>query len=108
MVVLALRRPFFDKITIDLPAPAQETPDGSTSRRLVIESAGAADRPYIKSLTVNGTPVQGPTISHAQLKDGGQIVFEMSEDPQPWNDNGGMSSFPATLVVPISLISCGF
>ncbi|OCH93281.1 glycoside hydrolase family 92 protein [Obba rivulosa] len=67
--------PFFDKVTIDLPG---------ASKPLVITSSGAPQKPYIKSLTVNGSPVSVPIIGHEQIASGGEIVFEMSSDPQEW------------------------
>ncbi|KAA1478112.1 hypothetical protein DENSPDRAFT_787640 [Dentipellis sp. KUC8613] len=67
--------PFFDSITIRLPgAPAP----------LRITSHGAPKKPYIKSLTVNGEKLSDPVITHEQIVRGGDIVFEMSSEPQPW------------------------
>ncbi|OBZ65464.1 hypothetical protein A0H81_14551 [Grifola frondosa] len=67
--------PFFDKVTIDLP---------NATRPLVITSMGAADKPYIKNVIVNGRTLQSPIITHQQIASGGEIVFEMSADPQSW------------------------
>ncbi|OBZ65460.1 hypothetical protein A0H81_14578 [Grifola frondosa] len=67
--------PFFDKVTIDLP---------NATRPLVITSMGAADKPYIKNVIVNGRTLQSPIITHQQIASGGEIVFEMSAEPQPW------------------------
>ena len=70
-----MHRPFFDKITISLPA---------ASEPLVITAPGATDQPYVKSVTVNGEKLDRPIILHSQIKDGGEIVFEMSDEPQRW------------------------
>lgn len=67
--------PFFDKVTIQLPAASQP---------LVISSAGAPTKPYIKSLTVNGKPRDAPIIKHEDIAAGGSIEFEMSETPEAW------------------------
>lgn len=67
--------PFFDKVTLRFP---------NASRPLVITSKGAPQNPYIKSLTINGEAVQTPIILHSQIADGGEIVFEMSAEPQEW------------------------
>jgi putative alpha-1,2-mannosidase len=34
---------------------------------------------YVKSVTFNGQPVQGFTLSHQQLMQGGELIFSMSE-----------------------------
>ncbi|CCM03871.1 uncharacterized protein FIBRA_06022 [Fibroporia radiculosa] len=67
--------PFYDKVTIDLPG---------ASRPLVITSRGAPTMPYIKSLTVNGDMMTVPIITHEQIVDGGEIVFEMNTQPETW------------------------
>ncbi|EMD41146.1 glycoside hydrolase family 92 protein, partial [Gelatoporia subvermispora B] len=67
--------PFFDKVTIDLPG---------ASNPLVITSSGAPQGTYIKSLTINGSSVTSPIISHEQIASGGDITFEMSAEPQEW------------------------
>ena len=68
-------RPFFDKVTIDLPAAPQP---------LVITSTGAPTKPYIKSVTVNGRALSAPILTHADIASGGRIEFEMSGTPQAW------------------------
>ncbi len=68
-------RPFYDKITIDLPG---------APKPLVITSTGAPSRPYIKSVTVNGRSLDTPILTHEDIVAGGHIVFEMSDTPQAW------------------------
>ncbi|KAI0951693.1 hypothetical protein AcV7_007718 [Taiwanofungus camphoratus] len=67
--------PFYDKVTIALP---------NATKPLVITSRGAATNPYIKSLTVNGLDLQIPIVTHQQIASGGEIVFEMSAQPEAW------------------------
>ncbi|KAF8574017.1 glycoside hydrolase family 92 protein [Ramaria rubella] len=67
--------PFFDKVTINLPG---------VSRPLVIRAAGAATKPYVRSLTVNGKSIGEPILNHDQIAKGGEITFEMSDTPQGW------------------------
>ena len=69
--------PFFDKVTLKIP--------GSV-RPLVISAPGAPTKKYVKSLKVNGLPVDGtrPVITHKQLLEGGNIDFEMSANPERW------------------------
>ncbi|KAH9949159.1 glycoside hydrolase family 92 protein [Amylocystis lapponica] len=67
--------PFFDKVALDFP---------NATRPLVITSTGAGKNPYVKSLMVNKAEVQVPVIKHAQILSGGDLVFEMSAEPQAW------------------------
>ncbi|KAF8518825.1 alpha-1,2-mannosidase [Hysterangium stoloniferum] len=75
--------PFFDKVTIDLPR---------ARRPLIIRAPGAATKPYVKSLTVNGERIERPILTHEQIIDGVNITFEMSAEPQEWGSGPGMSS----------------
>ncbi|CDO69453.1 Glycoside Hydrolase Family 92 protein [Trametes cinnabarina] len=68
-------RPFFEKITIDLP---------NAKRPLVITSPGAPNKPYVRSVTVNGRMLDSPVLQHADIASGGSIHFEMSAEPQAW------------------------
>ncbi|KAI0029439.1 glycoside hydrolase family 92 protein [Vararia minispora EC-137] len=67
--------PFFDKITVDLPGAA---------RPLTISAPRASRAPYVKSLKIDGRNVEEPFISHWDIADGGDLVFEMSDKPQRW------------------------
>jgi len=67
--------PFFDKVTVELPG---------TNRSLVILAPGAATKPYVRSMTMNGRNVTEPVLSHEEIIGGGEFVFEMSETPQSW------------------------
>ena len=67
--------PFFDSVTIQLP---------KAETSLVIESSGAANHIFVKSLQINGELVQDPVILHSQIASGGFITFEMEGVPQVW------------------------
>ncbi|KAI0365464.1 glycoside hydrolase family 92 protein [Pilatotrama ljubarskyi] len=67
--------PFFDKITIDLP---------NASQPLIVTSAGAPSKPYIKSVTVNSRPIDAAILKHVDIASGGHVQFEMSAEPQAW------------------------
>lgn len=56
------------------------------ARPLTITSTGAAERKYVRGVTIDGIPVPSnrPIITHDQIKDGAEIVFEMSNSPQAW------------------------
>ncbi|GJJ10235.1 hypothetical protein Clacol_004461 [Clathrus columnatus] len=70
--------PFFDKVTMKFPG------NGKT---LVLTATGAATKPYIRSLTLNGQSITEPLLSHEQIINGGELVFEMSEKPELWGSN---------------------
>ncbi|EGO27344.1 glycoside hydrolase family 92 protein [Serpula lacrymans var. lacrymans S7.9] len=67
--------PFYDKVTINFPG---------SSKLLEISAQGAPNNVYVKSMQINGQSVQTPIIEHGQLVEGGDIIFEMSSEPQPW------------------------
>lgn len=74
--------PFYDKMTIDLPQM-----DGSGSNRLTITAKGAAKNPYVKSVTLNGKPIETPFVNWSQFINGGDLVFEMSNKPEVWGND---------------------
>ncbi|PFH47118.1 glycoside hydrolase family 92 protein [Amanita thiersii Skay4041] len=87
--------PFFDRLVINLPPRPAETSagnagttgEGEADRRvLTITARGAPTKLYIKSLTVNGEAVTWPVIRHDQIADGGEIVFEMSDNIEAWGN----------------------
>ena len=82
--------PFFEKLVIDLPPPQTQRSFGTgngTKRTLTIIAPGAQTKPYIRSLTVNGKRIDRPLIKHDDIKDGGEIVFEMSEKVERWGND---------------------
>ncbi|TFK70503.1 glycoside hydrolase family 92 protein [Pluteus cervinus] len=83
--------PFFDKLTISLPGVANP---------LTIIAKDAPTKKYIQSLTVNGEEVKVPIIRHDQIKDGGEVVFEMSDSPTEWGtDVSSMMQSPDQTVL---------
>ncbi|KIJ59754.1 glycoside hydrolase family 92 protein [Hydnomerulius pinastri MD-312] len=68
--------PFFDMAIVDFP---------SAEKKLLVLSAGAPSRPYIRSLDINGRNVEEPVITHEELVKGGLFLFEMSDSPQAWS-----------------------
>ena len=78
LLITSACRPFFDKVTIDLP---------NAPKPLVITSAGAPNKPYVKSVTVNGRVLDTPILTHADIASGGTIQFEMSAEPQAWSSS---------------------
>ena len=67
--------PFFDQAVLHLPA---------SHRPLVISAPGAAAKPYVQSLSLNGRKITEPTLSQADLVRGGQLKFTMNSAPQAW------------------------
>lgn len=80
------KRPFFDEMIIDWP-PVTSNSVQSSSKRLTIKSSGASQKQYVKSLTVNGENIDTPILVHEQIVNGGEIVFEMSDEIQDWGNN---------------------
>lgn len=75
------KRPFHDKLTIDLPQL-----DGS-SKRLSITSPGALKNQYVKSITLNGQPLDKPFLAYEQFIGGGDIVYELSDKPETFGND---------------------
>ncbi|KAF9480738.1 hypothetical protein BDN70DRAFT_893891 [Pholiota conissans] len=78
--------PFFEKISIDLDNPTSSS-SNANPKRLTITAIGARTKPYIKSLTINRVPVTRPVISHAQIAQGAEVVFEMSDKVEAWGND---------------------
>jgi predicted alpha-1,2-mannosidase len=66
--------PLFPRATLDV----------GSGRKLVIEAPGTSDQNiYIQSATWNGRPYSRSWISHADLVQGGTLVFQMGPKPNP-------------------------
>lgn len=64
--------PLFDKATIKLPG----------GKRFVIRAVNNSPRNiYVKSLMLNGKPLDGYILKHQDIMAGGELVFEMSDQP---------------------------
>jgi predicted alpha-1,2-mannosidase len=67
-----LGSPLFDKATVDLGG----------GKKLVIEAKGQSPKSkYVRSVTLNGNKYEKAWFRHADIADGGTIVFEMGEQP---------------------------
>jgi putative alpha-1,2-mannosidase len=68
--------PFFDFISMRFPG---------ASRPLSITARGASDGlKYVRSITIDGNPIDTIVITHERIKNGADIVFEMASTPQSW------------------------
>ncbi|KAI7231670.1 hypothetical protein KC330_g6302 [Hortaea werneckii] len=79
--------PFFEKVTIRLPAGAGSGGEGGQEHELVITAPGAPTMPFVKSLYVDGKVVDRPVLSHGQIVKARHIAFEMADTPQSWGGN---------------------
>ncbi|MDP9050884.1 MAG: GH92 family glycosyl hydrolase [Acidobacteriota bacterium] len=72
--VYQIGTPLFDDATIRL----------DSGKQFHIRAAGASsEKQYIRSATLNGVPLNRYWISHSEIVDGGELVFEMSSRPNP-------------------------
>lgn len=76
--------PFFEKVTIRLPAGAATGGIGGAEHTLTIVAPGAPAKPYVRSLKVDGEAVDKPVLHHGQIVTANKIEFEMAETPQAW------------------------
>ena len=68
--------PFFDILSLTLPG---------ADRPLTVTAKGASGgMRYIKSLTIDGRNIRTYILEHADIANGGDLVFEMSDQPQAW------------------------
>ncbi|KAF9037030.1 glycosyl hydrolase family 92-domain-containing protein [Panaeolus papilionaceus] len=73
--------PLFESLTLHIP---------NASKPLHISALGARTKKYVKSLTINGQHVLTPVIKHEWIKDGGEVVFEMSAEVEAWGGEEGL------------------
>ena len=64
-----LGAPQFPEVRLALP--------GGVSFRVVAKNLSRANK-YVKSVTLNGRPLAGPRLKHADVVSGGELVFEMT------------------------------
>jgi predicted alpha-1,2-mannosidase len=72
---VALASPSLGRVTIKLE-------DGASVR--IISSPSRPDRPYVRSLAVNGRPYNGPWLPWAALRDGGTLHYDLGSQPTSW------------------------
>ena len=63
--------PLFDDVRLNLPA----------GKSFHILAKGAASKPFIRSATLNGKPLERTWLTHDEIISGGELVFEMSAEP---------------------------
>jgi putative alpha-1,2-mannosidase len=68
--------PFFDHIALTLP--------GASRPLTVIAKGAGGGMKYIKNVTLDGVPLRTFVLRHDDIKDGADLVFEMSDVPQSW------------------------
>ncbi len=73
--VYSIGRPLFSEMTVNL---------GNGKQLRVKADNFSKDNIYIAGLTLNGKPIDKPFVSHADLMQGGELVFEMSPTPTKW------------------------
>lgn len=69
--------PSFGKVTIKVK-------DGK--RFTITANNNSEENIYIRSATLNGHPLNTPWISHSDIINGGELIFEMSAEPTDWGD----------------------
>ncbi|MGN0190830.1 MAG: GH92 family glycosyl hydrolase [Candidatus Cryptobacteroides sp.] len=70
--VYVIGSPWFEKMEMQL----------SGGRRFTVRCRNwSEDHIYIQSAKLNGKPLDRPWISHSEITDGGELVFEMGADP---------------------------
>jgi predicted alpha-1,2-mannosidase len=80
--------PFFEKVTIRLPAGAATGGIDGQEHEITICAPGAPTKPFVKGLWVNGRAVDRPLLRHADLVEAEKIEFEMSDEPTDWGAAG--------------------
>jgi putative alpha-1,2-mannosidase len=73
--------PFFEKVTIRLPAGAATGGVGGEEHELVITAPGAPTMPFVKSLAVDGVAIEKAVLTHEQIVGASHIAFEMADEP---------------------------
>ena len=72
-----------DKYWIGSPNVDSATINLANGKTLEIEAVNqSAENVYVKSVTLNGVELDGTYVTHAQLLEGGRLVFEMSSSAE--------------------------
>ncbi len=72
----AIGAPQFPKLTINY-----KTPDGKAVKLEIIANNLSEENKYVQSVKLDGKKIDHPFISHADLTNGSQLVFEMGAKP---------------------------
>jgi putative alpha-1,2-mannosidase len=54
---------------------------GMQKKFTIITKNYSPDHPYVKSISLNGTLLKDPFITHEQIMQGGILEFELAEEP---------------------------
>ena len=76
-----------------VPETALHLPGGRTFT-ILAQDAGPAN-PYVQAATLNGTPLDHPWISHADITAGGTLRFVMGPQPSAWGTDGDFDAAQA-------------
>ena len=93
--------PFFERATINLENGKQFTIQANNLSN---------DNIYIASAELNGEPLNHSYISHEDIMNGGQLVFNMTNQPTEWATQEGeepVTSISDNLIVPVPYIAKG-
>jgi predicted alpha-1,2-mannosidase len=80
--------PFFEKVSIRLPAGAATGGTGGEEHEITFSAPGAPTKPFVKGLWVDGRPLERPVLRHADLVGARLVEFEMSDVPTGWGAMG--------------------
>lgn len=91
----AIGSPLFESATLNLP----------NGKKFIINSTSSAKTSFVRSIDINGRPWQQLTLSHAMLKAGGKMVFNMSSKAREWFVNKNPAELSETKNYPEFKIS---
>lgn len=75
--------PGSDQYSLGSPAIKTAVLKLENGKVLTIEAANQSDKNvYVQKVTLNGKEITRPSITHAEIMDGGRLVFEMSDKPK--------------------------
>lgn len=75
----AIGAPQYPEISINM---------GDNSNNLIIKAINLSEtNKYEKSVSVNGKKVTKPFLYHDDIKNGGTIIFEMTNKPSKWGNS---------------------
>jgi len=93
--------PLFEKVTLHL----------DNDRSFVVQAPGvSAQKRFIKSASLNGKTYAKTWFSHADLTNGGEITFDMSDQPSDWGAALGdrpVSFIAEERIAPVPFVSQG-
>lgn len=73
--VYSIGRPLFESLTVNLPGDKQFAVNVKNFSK---------ENKYIKSASINGRELTEPFFTHDDLKDGGELIIDMTSTPTDW------------------------